>query len=139
MNSPTAPPVAPQAGPGELDALLSAISAAIEALVAWDITAFDSAVERQRAICARLAPATGSLAPAVGSGEAALPDFAPVASSLALPHPPAAAATARKVRELNRVYDRLLQHSIHWTRTIHSILEAGGHSFPSRASVHFRG
>jgi len=144
MNPPTASLVAPQAGPREFDALLSAISAAIEALVAWDIAAFDSAVERQRAICARLASAAGSPAPAAGSpapaaGSPALPDPAPVAGTPALPHSPAAAATARKVRELNRVYDRLLQHSIHWTRTIHSILEAGGHSFPGRASVHFRG
>ena len=52
---------------------------------------------------------------------------------------PSAAATARKVRELNRVYDRLLQHSMQWTRTIHAILEAGGHTLPSRATVHFRG
>ncbi|MGA3128285.1 MAG: hypothetical protein ABSD13_16405 [Candidatus Korobacteraceae bacterium] len=136
MNPPTAQLVAPQAGPGELDALLSAISAAIEALVAWDIAAFDSAVERQRSICDRLASLRCPTSAAV-SRCGSLP--APAGSSPALPYSPAAAATARKVRELNRVYDRLLQHSIHWTRTIHSILEAGGHSFPGRASVHFRG
>lgn len=106
---------------GELEALLAAIAGAIDALVAWDITAFDSAIERQRRICERLASIP--CAPAAGSARLS----------------PAAAATARKVRELNRVYDRLLQHSVHWTRTMHSILEAGGHSFSSRASVHFRG
>ncbi len=106
---------------GELEALLAAIAGAIDALVAWDITAFDSAIERQRGICERLASIP--CAPAAGSARLS----------------PAVAATARKVRELNCVYDRLLQHSVHWTRTMHSILEAGGHSFSSCASVHFRG
>jgi hypothetical protein len=101
------------ASPSELDALLSAIAEAIDALAAWDHTAFDSAVERQRAICQRLRP--GALLS------------------------PEAAATARKVRELNRVYARLLQHSRQWTRTLHAIFEAGGHTLPSHASVHFRG
>jgi hypothetical protein len=119
MKPPTGPESAPSASPAELEALLAAISEAIEALVAWDHTAFQSVVERQRAICERLAN---------------LP-----AGSAGAPLSPASVAAARKVRELNRVYDRLLQHSIQWTRTIHSILEAGGHSIPSRASVHFRG
>ena len=103
------------AGATELDALLPAISDAIEALVAWNITAFQSAVERQRAICDRLAlqPGWRQL--------------------------PGAVTTARKVQDLNRVYDRLLQHSIHWTRTIRSIHQAGGNPFPRRTSVHFRG
>lgn len=112
MNLP-AHPVA--AASGELDSLLAAISEAIEALVAWDISSFESAVERQREICERLTQC---------SEWRALP---------------AAAATARRVRELNCVYDRLLRHSVHWARTIQSILQAGGHSFPSRASVHFTG
>jgi hypothetical protein len=105
---------------GELEALLAAITGAIEALVAWDITAFQSAVERQRLICERLARL-------------------PASEFSGLHRSPATAATARKIRELNRVYDRLLQHSIHWTRTLHSIMEAGGHTLPSRATVHFRG
>jgi hypothetical protein len=104
----------------ELEALHAAISEAIDALVAWDNTAFESAVERQRAICQRLA--------------ASLP-----ARSAGTPVSTDSAAAARKVRDLNRVYDRLLQHSIQWTHTIHSILEAGGYSLPNRASVHFRG
>jgi hypothetical protein len=101
--------------PGDLDLLLAAIADAIEALVAWDIHAFQLASDRQRAICDRLAR--------YSSGRQL----------------PATAATTRKIQELNRVYDRLLHHSIHWTRTLRSIFEAGGHSVPVRASVHFRG
>jgi hypothetical protein len=102
------------AGATELDGLLSAISEAIEALVVWNITAFQSAVERQRAICDRLA---------------LQPEWRRL---------PGTAATARKIRDLNRVYDRLLRHSIHWTHTLQSIHQANGNSFPRRASVHFR-
>ena len=40
---------------GELDALLASISEAMDALVTWDVTAFQSVVERQREICERLA------------------------------------------------------------------------------------
>ncbi len=100
---------------GELDALLASISEAMDALVAWDVTAFQAAVERQREICEYLAHQS---------------EWRTL---------PGTAATARRVLELNRVYDRLLRHSVHWTRTIQTILQAGGHSFPSRASVHFRG
>jgi len=117
---PTGPESVPPATPAELEALLAAIAEAIEALVAWDNTAFESVVERQRVLCEHLAALSSAPAP-----------IAPLS--------PAAAETAHKVRELNRVYDRLLQHSIQWTRTIRSILEAGGHTFPSHASVHFRG
>ncbi len=119
MKPPTCPDRVPSALSGELEALLAAVSEAIEALVVWDNTTFQTAVERQRAICERIAakPAVSGRVPATS----------------------AAAATARKLRELNRVYDRLLHHSMQWTRTIHSILEAGGYSRPSRASVHFRG
>ena len=99
---------------GELDALLAAISDAVEALVAWDISAFQSAVERQQAVCERLA----RKAPC---------------------QPLADAATARRVQELNRVYDRLLRHSAHWAHTIHAMLQASGHTDCRRASVHFRG
>lgn len=98
----------------DLDALLAAVSDAIQSLVAWDVAAFQSAVERQREICSRLRSQPGWRK---------LPE---------------SQATARQVRELTRVYDRLLQHSVHWTRTIQSILQAG-HPFPRRASVHFRG
>jgi len=133
MNLPTLPLVGPHTEPGDLDALLSAISGAIDALVAWDIRAFDSAVERQHSICARLASAAELLA----NQRAALP-HASATGSTALPDPTAFLATTRKIRELNRVYDQLLQHSIQWTRTIQSIHEAGGHSF-SGTSVHFRG
>ncbi len=100
---------------GDFDALLAAISDGIEALVAWDITAFQSAAQRQASIC-------GSI----------------VSDSRLTEHPPDA-GRLQKVRELNRVYDRLLQHSIQWTRTLRAILQAGGHQPSSHASVHFRG
>ena len=48
-------PIAVPSDPGGLDALLSSISEAIAALVAWNHPAFQSAVERQRAICDQLA------------------------------------------------------------------------------------
>lgn len=115
MNRPAAPVPMDTAGSGDLDALLSAISEAIEALVAWNLPAFQSAVERQRTLCDTLAHRSEFL------------------------RSPAAAVTARKVKELNRVYDRLLRHSLQWTRTLQSILEAGGHPQPGCASVHFRG
>ena len=102
------------AGSSELDALLAAISDAIEALVAWDIADFQSAVERQHAICERLARKTPGQCPAD-------------------------ATTTRKVQELNHVYDRLLRHSIHWTRTIHAMLQTTGHADSRRVPVHFRG
>jgi hypothetical protein len=105
---------APPAESGELDALLCAISYGIAALVAWNLTAFQAAILRQSAICEHLA---------------LNPEWR---------RHPNAAATARKVQELNRVYDRLLRHSVHWTHTMQSILQAGGHNLPS-ASVHFRG
>jgi len=114
MNPPAShAPVAPAAG--ELDALFAAISEAIEALVAWNVTAFQSAVERQREICERLARTS---------------EWRQL---------PGTAASARRVQELNRVYDRLLRHSVHWARTIQSIHQASGHSLLSCASVHFRG
>ena len=100
---------------GDLDALLSSISEAIEALVAWNLPAFQSAVERQRSLCDQLAR----------HAEWRRGPNAPVA--------------AQKVRELNRVHDRLLRHSLQWTRTLQSIFEAAGSPPPSRASVHFRG
>lgn len=115
MNAHIAPAPATPAGSGELDALLSDISDAVEALVAWNIPAFQSAIERQSALCERLA---------------LNPEWRQL---------PGAAATARKVQELNRIYDRLLQHSIHWTRTLHSMLQASGHPYARRSSVHFRG
>jgi hypothetical protein len=125
MNASTVQDSTPSPAPGEsmlyestaceLDSLLSAISEAIEALKQWNVTAFQAAVDRQSAICGHL-----TLRPEC--------------------HPlPGTVVAAKKVRELNRVYDRLLQHSLHWTRTMHSILEAGGHSYHRRASVHFRG
>ena len=115
MSASASQPPTPPHPPGELDALLAAISDAIEALVAWDITAFQSAVDRQSAACNR------------------------IAANSNWSRDPATVATARKVQDLNRVYDLLLQHSFHWTRTIRAILQAGGHHFPSRVSVHFRG
>jgi hypothetical protein len=101
--------------PRDFDALLAAISDGIEALVAWDITAFQSAAQRQSSIC---------------DG---------IASDSRLPRHPPDAAKLQKVRELNRAYDRLLQHSIQWTCTLRAILQAGGHQPSSHASVHFRG
>ncbi len=83
-----------------------AIAEAIEALVAWDPAAFQSAVERQSAHLR-----------------------APRPSIAEWRNRPGATAAARKVRELNRVYDRLLQHSIQWTRTMQSILR-GRRSYP---------
>ena len=110
-NVSTAVPVAV----GDLEALFSSISEAIEALVAWNLPAFQSAVERQRALCDHLVRHT----------EWSRGPNAPVA--------------AQKVRELNRGYDHLLRHSLQWTRTLQSIFEAAGSPPPSRASVHFRG
>jgi hypothetical protein len=101
--------------PNDFDALLAAISDSIEALVAWDITAFQSAAQRQSSICESIA-----------------------SDSWLTKHPPDAGRLQR-VRELNRVYDRLLQHSIQWTRTLRAILQAGGPQPSSHASVHFRG
>jgi hypothetical protein len=109
-----AAPIDPAANTG-LDALLSSISEAIESLVTWDLPAFQSAIERQRVICDHLA------------------------RQAEWRRSPTAAATAHKVRELNRVYDRLLRHSMHWTRTLQSIFEAAGNPPPANASVHFRG
>jgi hypothetical protein len=101
--------------PGDFDALLAAISDGIEALVAWDIAAFQSAAQRQSSICDS------------------------IASNSRQPKHPPDAGRLQKVRELNRVYDRLLQHSIRWTRALRAILQAGGHQPSSHASVHFRG
>jgi hypothetical protein len=103
------------AGPGELDALGAAIEEAIAALVAWNLPAFQSAVECQRTLCERLACAA------------------------AWRQSPEAAAAAGRVRKLNRVYGRLLRHSMHWTHTLQSIFEAAGNPLPPTASVHFRG
>jgi len=99
----------------ELDALQSAISDAIKALAAWNITAFESAVERQTAICAHVASARNGWSQTQDVAEA-----------------------AHKIQKLNRVYDRLLRHSAQWTRTVGAILQAGGHRPLGCASVHFR-
>ena len=55
MNAPAGLFPNSPAGAAELDGLLGATSEAIAALVAWDFTAFQAAVERQRALCDRLA------------------------------------------------------------------------------------
>lgn len=113
----SAPPAKPgelPAEPGELDALSCAIAEAIDALMAWNPAALQAAIVRQSALCEHLA---------------LNPEWR---------NRPGATAAARKVRELNRVYDRLLRHSVQWTRTMQSILQAGGHTLPG-ASVHFRG
>jgi hypothetical protein len=115
MNAPAGPLYDSPAGAAELDGLLAAISEAIEALVAWNLTAFEAAVERQRTICDGLA---------LQSEWRRLPETE---------------ATARKIQDLNRVYDRLLRHSIRWSHTIQSIHQAGGDPFPRRAALHFRG
>ncbi len=111
------PPEVPAAVPAcnGLAALLASISEAIDSLVAWNLPAFQAAVERQREVCAHLA----------GHAE--------------WRQAPNAAANARKVRELNRVYHRLLRHSMQWTRTLQSIFEAAGSPPPASATVHFRG
>ena len=115
MSAPIDQAVIVPAAPGELDSLLSAIADGIQALAAWDMAAFEAASERQRAICDHFA---------------CKPDLRQL---------PSTAAAAKKVQELNRVYDRLLRHSVHWARTIHSILQASGDPFPRQSSVHFRG
>lgn len=127
MNGAAVQQPAPPKQPDELDALLVAISDGIDALVAWDSTAFQSALDRQSAICLQICTRS---APAAGS--AALSDTL-------ISAPQYSSATARKVRELNRVYDRLLQHSIQWTRTQRFILQAGGLQLPCLPSIHFRG
>jgi hypothetical protein len=101
--------------PDALDSLQSAISDAIEALVAWNIPAFECAVDRQRAACDCLAVKS---------------DWRQF---------PGTAATAKKIHRLSQVYDRLLQHSVHWTRIVHSILERNREPFSPRSSVDFRG
>ncbi len=115
MNAPAGLFPNSPAGAAELDGLLGATSEAIAALVAWDFTAFQAAVERQRALCDRLA---------LESEWRRLPGTQ---------------TTARKIRDLNRVYHCLLRHSIHWTHTLQFIHQADGDPFPRRASVHFRG
>ena len=115
MNSPAAEAPTNPAESSELDALRCAISEAIAALVAWNITDFQSAVERQRVICERLA-------------------LKPELRQL-----PGTAATVRKIQDLNRVYDRLLRHSMQWTHTLHAVFQAGSDPYPRPATVHFRG
>jgi gamma-glutamyl phosphate reductase len=115
MNSPASEAPTAPAESSELDALLCAISEAIEALVAWNITELQAAMARQSAICERLA-------------------LKPELRRL-----PATAATVRKIQDLNRAYDRLLRHSMQWTRTLHAVFQAGGDPYPRRAAVHFRG
>jgi hypothetical protein len=95
-----------------LDELLAAISDAITALMAWDAMAFQDAVDRQAAICAAF------------SSDASL-----------LIH--GSADSARKVLEMNRIYSRLLRHSIQWTRTLNVILQTRGDRRSKRA--HFQG
>jgi hypothetical protein len=94
------------------DELLAAISDAIASLMAWDVTAFQNAVDRQAAICAALSPDAGLRIH--GSAD-----------------------SARKVLEMNRIYSRLLRHSIQWTRTLNIILQTGGDRRSKRA--HFQG
>ncbi len=98
-----------------LSDLSSAISSALESLVAWDVAAFDVAVAHQRELCDQLAAH-----PEWGGGSLVM-------------------AMARNVQCLNRVYVRLLQHSASWTRTSQSILHSGCNHYCGRASVHFRG
>lgn len=105
----------PEHASSELDALLAAIAEGIDALVAWDVGAFQSAAQRQSELC----------------------DC--IAANSALPRSTADKAVALQVRQLSRIYTRLLHHSIHWTHTLRAILQSGGHTSPSRASVDFRG
>ncbi len=111
MNAPN------QAEPAasDLDSLLTAIADGMNALVAWDIAAFESATHRQSQLCCR------------------------IASTSAMPRSAADKAAALRVRALSSIYARILQHSIHWTHTLRTILHDGGHALPCRASVHFRG
>ncbi|HVJ05295.1 MAG TPA: hypothetical protein VM578_06470 [Candidatus Saccharimonadales bacterium] len=103
-----------------LSKLSTAISKAIDALVAWNIPAFDAAVERQRELSDLLA-------------------LHPEWSQRRARELPNAAAVARNIQRLNLVYERLLQHSASWAQTNHLILQSGGDPFRSCASVHFRG
>jgi hypothetical protein len=88
MNQPAAPVAADSASTSELNALLMAISEAIEALVAWNLPAFQAAVERQRNLCDQLS------------------------RHCEWRQSPGAAATARKVRDLNCINDRIRLFSI---------------------------
>ncbi|PSH03184.1 MAG: hypothetical protein CXZ00_13525 [Acidobacteria bacterium] len=115
MNLPPSKASGPATDSSELDALLSAIAEAIQALESWDVTAFEGAVARQRAIC--------KILPSITQWHQ-LPDTA---------------AKARAVKEATRVYHRLLQHSIHWARVINAIFQAGGNPYPCRSSVRFKG
>ncbi len=82
-----------------LEELMASVSGAISAMVDWDIEAFHASLSRQMAICAELAK---------------------------FPQPSSQAAeTARRVIALNRVYRRMVEHSVQWTRTLNSINPAG--------------
>ncbi|MDR3764970.1 MAG: hypothetical protein P4M01_12835 [Acidobacteriota bacterium] len=80
-----------------LEKLMASVSDAIQAMVEWDVEAFHAAVARQMALCAELNQ---------------------------LSHPPSTGATeaAHRVQQLNRVYQRMVTHSIQWTRTLQSML-----------------
>ena len=109
------PGTAPQEFHHALAALSASLEDGIQALVAWDMDAFGTAVERQGALCAEL-----SVAP--------------------LPARAAEQAELRRTRELARQYGHLLRHSSQWARTMRSILSAGGHDPDSaRATLHLRG
>lgn len=102
--------------PGELDLLLTAVSDALEALIAWDIEAFQDATRRQQLVCSHL-----------GSGALQLNASDPIVQQ-----------KARTIRELNQRYARLLHHSIQWTRTLQNILQTGGHDLANRTTLHLQ-
>jgi hypothetical protein len=102
-------------GSAELEALCAAIASTIDAMVEWDILAFESAVLLQSEICCR-----------IGDGSR----IAKSARNISL---------ARKVRHLSRVCARMLEHSIRWTHTLRAILGSGAQTADRRTTVHFRG
>ncbi len=99
----------------DLDALLSAIADAVEALSAWNFPALDSALARQHILCTR------------------------IAATPAAHHGPQTASSAREVQKLNRVYHSLLQHSVQWTHTLAAIHSTAQDPFSVPSSVTFRG
>lgn len=90
-----------------LEKLMASVSDAINAMVEWDVEAFQAAVARQMALCAELN------------------QFAQAPSATA-------SDAAQRVQALNRVYQRMVAHSIQWTRTLQSMMPSGSESDSGR-------
>ena len=83
-----------------LEELMASVSDAITAMVDWNIEAFHASLARQMSLCAELA-------------------------KFPQPTSQAAAEAARRTLALNRVYRRMVEHSVQWTRTLNSMNPAG--------------